>query len=146
MADEVTSYWPDDFDVKVLSPLAVLRIQANALSAKTHGLLEADVVSATSQRQESHQLELIAPALNGERRTVLTATHSKNEPYPVRAEAAIFEPHPEDAADDPDRDWRPEAATVKDFTELVKQVLQSKPTRAMMQSLLARSQEVPATG
>jgi hypothetical protein len=140
MPDEVTSYWPDDFDVKVLSPLAILRIQASALSAKTGGLLDAEVVTATSAKTASHELQLIAPALGGERRTVLTVTHAVNEPYPARLAAAVFEPDVDSY--DPNEDPRPEASTVQEFKDLVKQVLQSKQVRATMQSLLARSQEV----
>lgn len=140
MPDEVTSYWPDDFNVKVLSPLAVLRLQAGTLSAKTQGLLDAEVVTATTQTRTSHELQLVAPALGGERRTVLTVTHGASDPYPATLDAAVFEPDPN--YHDPDADWRPEASTVQEFKELVKNVLQSKPVRAAIQSLLARSEEV----
>ncbi|AMV28647.1 hypothetical protein VT84_29855 [Gemmata sp. SH-PL17] len=143
MADEMTSYWPDDFDVKILSPLAVLRIQAGALSAKTHGLLEAEVVTASSQRSVTHELQLIAPALSGERRTVLTVIHAINEPYPATLEAAIFEPDADHY--DTEREWRPEASTSQEFKDLVKRVLQSKQVRGVVESLLARSQESSAS-
>jgi hypothetical protein len=139
MSEDVKSYWPDDFGVKVLTPVAVLRIQSEALSRATHGLLEADVVSASTKNQVSHELQLVAPALGGERRTVLTVTHQRNEPYPATLDAPVFEP-----ADEPDGDPRPVASTMQEFTALVKRVLQSKEVRAAAQSLLARSQEVPA--
>lgn len=143
MSHEEPSYWPSDFSVKVLSPLAILRIQANALSAQTQQLLEAEVVTTSTPQQVSHQLQLVAPALDGERRTVITANHAANELYPVTVEAAMFEPIPDHY--DPERDWRPEAPTSQKFKELVKRVLQSDQVRATVESLLARSQEVWAS-
>jgi len=143
MPDDVTSYWPDDFDVKVLSPQSVLRLQASALSAKTRGLLEAEVVTATTPNRTSHELQLIAPALNGERRTVLTVTHTTNEPYPAHIVAEMFKPDGDQY--DPEHDWRPQASTEQEFKDYVKQVLQSKQVRSAAESLLARSYELHTT-
>lgn len=143
MSDEVVGYWPDDFNVKVLSPLAVLRIQANDLTVKTHGLLEAEVVSAVTPKRVSHRLDLLAPALEGERRTILTVTHAANEPYPATIEAAVFAPT--DEFNDPNEEWRPTASTTQEFKELVKQVILSKQVRAVAESLMVRSQELPLT-
>lgn len=140
MSNEETSYWPSDFAVKILSPLAILRIQASALAAQTQQLLEAEVSTTAVPQKVSHQLQLIAPALDGERRAVLTVYHATNEPYPVTVEAKMFEPDADNY--DPEQDWRPEASTSQEFKNLVKQVLQSKEVRATVESLLARSQEV----
>lgn len=143
MSNEVTGYWPDDFNIKVLSPLAVLRIQANDLSVKTHGLLEAEVVSAVGPKLVSHELQLVAPALGGERRTVLTVKHGPNEPYPATLEAAVFTPTDEEMHDlGENEDGRPVASTMQEFNDLVKRVIQSRQVRATAQSLLARSQEL----
>lgn len=140
MPEEVKSYWPDDFGVKVLTPVAVLRIQSEALSRATQGLLEAEVVSASSKNQVSHELQLVAPALGGERRTILTVTHGLKDPYPATLDAAVFH------SDEPLQflDKSPVASTMQEFTALVREVLQSKQVRGAAQSLLARSQEVPA--
>lgn len=138
MADEVASYWPDDFSVKVLSPLAVLRIQAGTLSTKTHGVLTGEVVTAKTPKTVAHELQLIAPALEGERRTILTVTHAAKDPYPATLEAAVFKPAEDKLVFE---EWRPVAATTQEFAELVKKVLQSKQVRGVIESLLARSQE-----
>lgn len=148
MSDVVTSYWPDDIAAKVLSPLAVLKIQAGTLSGKTHGILDAEVVSAVSPARTSHELQLVAPALGGERRTILTAGHATKEPYPVTVEADVFKPTPDpDSEPDPyERDWRPVASTVQEFADLVKKVLQSNQVRSAIQSLIARSNEANSAG
>lgn len=144
MTDVITSYWPDDIAATVLTPLAVLKIQAGTLSGKTHGVLDADVVPAQTPKQTALELRLVAPALL-EVRTILTASHATKEPYPVTVDAAVFKP-----ADDEPRaedDWRPVAWTVQEFADLVKKVLQSNQTRAVIQSLIARSNELaPAAG
>jgi hypothetical protein len=142
MSDDESSYWIDDVEVEVLSPLAILRIQAASLSKKTHGLLEAEVVTATTPKTAAHELQLIAPALGGERRTVLTVVHAVNEPYPATVEAAVFEP--DAGSPDPNDDRRPTAPTVQEFKDLIKRAIQSKPVRAAARSLLARSEETSA--
>jgi hypothetical protein len=140
MPNEVTKHWPDVFSVKILSPVAILRMRAKELSAMTHGLLEGEVVSAVTPKRVAHELQLVAPALGGERRTILTVTHATNEPYPATVGAAVFEP----VEMLPDEDWRPVAWTMQEFEGVVQRVIESKPVLAAAQSLVARSQEVPA--
>lgn len=146
MPDETKGHWPEIFGVKILTPVAVLRLRAQELSAMTHGLLEGEVVSAATPRRVAHELQLVAPALGGERRTVLTATHAPKDPYPATIDAAVFEPvDPFDPARAMDT-WRPVASTMQEFEALVQRVIESKPVLAIAQSLLARSQETSTVG
>ncbi len=143
MPDDATSYWPADFAVNAPTPLAILRIQAGALSASTQALIEAEVVTAQTPQKVAHELQLVAPALDGERHTVLTVYHAADEPYPATVEAALFDQeagHP-----DAETDRSAKASTVHEFRELVKRVLQSNQVRATVESLLARSQDVWAS-
>ncbi|MBN9119087.1 MAG: hypothetical protein J0I06_07990 [Planctomycetes bacterium] len=142
MSEEAVRHWPDVFNVKILSPVAILRLRAKELSAMTHGLLEGEVVSAVTPKRVAHELQLVAPALNGERRTILTVTHATNELYPATVDATVFEP----AEEVPDEDWRPVAWTMQEFEVLVQRVIESKPVLATAQSLVARSQEVSSVG
>ena len=83
MSTEIPDLWSDDISVDVLAPLVILRVQAENLSRKTHGVLVAQVSSPLSMGETmSFDLEVIAPAVN-RRIRILTARHVQSEPYPV---------------------------------------------------------------
>lgn len=139
----IPNLWPEEIAVDVITPLALLKTQAGNLTSMTKGVLVADVQTTTADGTISLRLQLVAPALNGFRRTVLTATHNYEQPYPVRIEAAVFEPVPDpEYGPDPDEpDWRPVAWTLQELIDLVKKSLQSREIKSLIQSLIARSNE-----
>jgi hypothetical protein len=148
MTQTIPDLWPDDIRVDVLTPLVILRAQESLISRKTQGILQAKVLTATNDTLVQHQLDLIAPALNHYRRTVLTAKHSRDMVYPVKVKASCFVPKgplermalgPQFLGESP-QDER-EAATQDELIELVRQVLHSGEVRATIQSLIARSNE-----
>ncbi len=49
MANAIPDLWPDEIaELDVLTPVAILRVQAGQLRQKTRGLVEADVGTMTS--------------------------------------------------------------------------------------------------
>lgn len=74
--------WPDLNPLVVLTPAAMLKVQAAALSRKTNGLLQGLVETRSYNGEIYHQLFVVVPALENYRYTLLTVHHSPNL-YPV---------------------------------------------------------------
>jgi hypothetical protein len=131
MADTIPSLWPDDIKTTVLTPLAILRVQANALASATKGLLEAGVNSVTSGEQLQHHLDIVAPALDYTHR-IVTVTHHKTLVYPalIRAQVSLSGQILEE-----------NAAADEELMALLHQVLASPYVRSILSSLIARSNE-----
>jgi hypothetical protein len=157
MSATIPVLWSDDISVDVVSPLAILRAQTGPLSRMTKGLLEAEIETITSDSGKvQHQFDLIAPVLNNFRRRILIATHQRDLVYPVVVEAefslpddrppnlsavAGTRPRPTDLP----LDGRRPAATVQEFIKLVGEVLRSPQIRSLIQSLIARSNDLRKT-
>jgi hypothetical protein len=141
MAATIPNLWPDDISIDVLPPLALLRTQASLLNKITKGILEAEVTTATNHESEAvqHQLDLIAPALDGYRYRLLTAKHQKDLLYPVTVEAACFPPVEDEYIGEDS--YSRQADTQQEFMKLVGQVLRSGEVRSVIQSLIARTNE-----
>jgi hypothetical protein len=150
MSIAIPDLWSDDIKVDVVTPLAILRAQTGPIRRKTKGILEAEVSTITSEAgRVRHQLDLIAPVLDGYRHRLLAATHEKDLVYPVTVEAECFKPAPTFGGSGevlssitlPKPDWRPRAYTEQEFIDLVSKVLHSGEVRSLLQSLIARSNE-----
>jgi hypothetical protein len=149
MTDSIPDLWSDDIQVKVLAPAAILRAQVSSLRRKTQGLVEAVVDTRTSAESIRHHLDLIAPAVNGYRERILTATHSTKKVYPVTVTAECFATREKgrlqllsarkilDGLQPNERT----AITQEAFIGLVKEVLQSPEVRGAIESLIAQSNE-----
>jgi len=157
MTATIPSLWPDDIKVDVLPPLAILRVQASKIHQLTKGVLLGDIQTVTgSDGFVSHRLDLIAPALDKRRKSIVSVTH-REAFYPVVIEADCFRPkvQPSPAgyagaamnlvigsSEWPDaNDWRPIADGQDEFIRRVGEVLKSKEVRAVIDSLLALSNE-----
>jgi hypothetical protein len=153
MSTTIPDLWSDDIKVTVLPPVAILRAQEGLLASKTQGILQAKLTTTESERLVQHQLDLIAPSLNFYRERLLSATHDREMVYPVTVTAACFSPRPRDlgealaqVASVPvglARNQR-QAASQDEFIGLVREVLQSGEVRSLIQSLIARSNELRA--
>jgi hypothetical protein len=138
MATTIPDQWPD-IDVNILTPQAILRYQASQLKKKTRGLLDAELSVTTAGNKSSLQLDLIAPALNGYRHRVLAAHFETEMVYPaivvadcyLESTGSLAFPYP----------GHREASTEREFLEIVAEVLRSKEVRALIDSLIARSNE-----
>jgi hypothetical protein len=161
MADKIPTLWPEDaVAVDVLSPVAILKVQAAKLAELTKGLLEAEVEThATDKGSVQHTFDVIAPALDGYRRRILTVTHAKDEVYPTRlSPTPIYYPPPPKPTSwvtsyigeprekpDPPRPYD-DPTTEKEFIKLIGLVFGSRETKALLQSLIASSNEKKSEG
>jgi hypothetical protein len=145
----IPDLWSDDVKVDVLTPLAILRTQKAYLERRTQGILRAQVATTTTDAWVQHQLELVAPALNQYRTVVLTARHNADLVYPVIVRSLDYLAPPlspsraaPGAAEAPER----LANSQDEFIALVREILRSGPVRSLIQSLIARSNEVRSEG
>ena len=142
MAQRIPNLWSQkDVNVQVLSPLAILRTQAANLEQMTKGLIEAEVTVLTDEKGETvYQLDIIAPVLGGYRHRLLAVSHQKDMVYPVKF---ILSPNQSS-----ELLWsysnRGAAETELTFLEKLGEVLQSKTVNAVIQSIIARSNEILA--
>jgi hypothetical protein len=150
--EKIPDLWPDDIRADLRTPLAILRAQGNLLVRRTQGILEADVLTAQNEGSVQHNLDVIAPGVGYYRKTVIAARHQYDLPYPVTVISEAFVPKREfpavpspavvrslvlGAAPENER----EAATQEEFINLVREVLQSGYVKAIVQSLVARTNE-----
>lgn len=168
MTATIPNLWPDDIKVDVLPPLAILRVQASKIHQLTKGVLEGAVTSVTGPDDlATHRLDLIAHALDNRCVRVLSVTH-REAFYPVVIEAECYRPKTVSVAAlkaqamqtlavpilgmdavreiplrvwPPIDDWRPVAGGQDEFIRRVGEVLKSKEVRAVIDSLLALSNE-----
>lgn len=152
MASAVPVLWSDDIKVDVLSPAAILRAQVGPLRERTKGILEAEISAESSESGvERLHFDLVAPLLENYHHRILTAIHSRNLVYPVSVEAECFRPNPRTGwlqmpVPPPkfaavESDWRPKAATEQEFIERIGEVFRSSEVRAVIHSLIARSND-----
>ena len=135
MADTIPSLWPDSINASVLTPLAILRIQANALGKATKGLLEARVHSVRSGESVQHQVDVIAKALDYTHR-ILSVTHNATLVYPAQVKAQV---------DVTGEILEQTAAHDEALIGVVKEVLRSEYVTSVVSSLIARSNEQKET-
>jgi hypothetical protein len=136
MPPTIPNLWPEDIKVDVLSPLAILRAQAGLMGQMTRGLIEAEVTTtATEHGRVEHQLDLIAPALDGYRQRILIASHDEESVYPV----GLYWYETDDNMEDGD------AYNDDEFIQAVGKALRSGAVRAVIASLIYRSNERTAT-
>lgn len=139
MPDVLPNLWPDEFKIDVQTPLVILRAQANYLSKVTRGILQGTVETEAADDLVQHRLVVVAPAFNAYRHTLIAALHSKDLAYPVeiRAEALAAS---EVFANAPVTTY-PKAYNDEHMNELVARALQSPETKAVILSLIAKSNE-----
>ncbi len=141
MPTAIPDLWSDDIRVDVLPPVAVLRAQEGLLAKKTQGILQAELLTSASETLVQHNLYLVAPALNFYRVSLLSATHNRKMVYPVTVIArrwfSEFFPNGSEEIE-----TKRVAATEEEFIDLVREALRSTEVRGLIQSLIARSNEI----
>jgi hypothetical protein len=147
MTDRLISLWPEQIKKDVLSPKAILNMQARAVSNLTGGILQGEVHEADEADDKvSLTFYLVVPALHDYRHQIMRIAHRKNLPYPAVVQAEIFSsinnlfrlflakgefPGTRNRADNDD-----------ELIEIVRSVLQSAEVVSVTQSLIARANEV----
>jgi hypothetical protein len=134
MSQNIESLWSPDIKATVMSPLTILKGQAEALALQTNGVLLAEITpEEIEEGRISLSFDLVAPALHGSRHRIMKVLHTENLPYPAWIEAEVF--------DDTEIGYV-SASSDHEFIRLVKKVLRSSPVLSVAQSLVARANEV----
>jgi hypothetical protein len=98
----------------------------------TKAILVGEVETETGERMTQHRLVVVAPACNGYRHTLITVIHSTDLPYPAEVQAEplwdVFSMYPSASTDD-------------ELRALLAKALQSDKTKALILSLIAKSNE-----
>jgi hypothetical protein len=157
--------WPDEIRVDVLSPLAILRQVEPTLKERTKGILTTEITTTSAKDVVEHHLDLIAPLIEY-RITILAARHHSVMVYPVTVKSRAFAPAERGRVADifmpgfstiaaisaitkklsePPDDER-DAASQQEFAKLVQEVLHSPYVRALVNSLIARSNDSNGNG
>src|SRR5688572_5681105 len=89
----MSNLWSEAIKPGIISPYAVLKEQANALSGQTSGILIGRVEKTFYERSETYKgpnkrvmiltLQIVVPALENFRWGILKAAHNELFPYPV---------------------------------------------------------------
>jgi hypothetical protein len=147
------SLFPEDIRSDVVSPYTILLTQAEALAEQTKGILAAEVLLVdVSEEQQAATFDVVAPHLPYHFRAV-RAVYRKGLPYPVTLEADYFKPNGPPASFIPEppppigrreRRVKPanEAASDMEFRALLQRVFESPEFKALLLSLIARSNEL----
>jgi hypothetical protein len=150
MPSDPLDLWPDDIRLDPLSPLKILRHQAERLSERTRGLLTAEVLTTTeptdseylapSGKETVHRFEITVPKLKGYRYQMFECRHDSEQIYPVYIEAD--DNHEIDTDDET-------AATQDELMLILRKLFASKQHRGVITSLLTRiaeadTKQVPA--
>lgn len=144
MTQRIPNLWSEkDVKVEVLSPLAILQTQAANLETMTKGLIEAEITTLTNERGETlYNLDLVAPALGGYRHRLFGISHKQDMVYPVK----FILPSSQNFGSMFPFASQLSAETEAEFLEKLGEVLQSNSVNAVIQSLIARSNEVQSVG
>lgn len=139
MSGTIPNLWPE-FNVDVLTPVAILRTQAELLSKNTRGILVGEVETEEAEGRVQHRLVVVAPAYNSYRHTLLTVSHDDALPYPVLVKALSLLVR----TDFDEGEVYPEAADDEELIKLVGRALRSDDTRSTIISLIAKSNDTPS--
>ena len=151
MSEQIKSLWPAEIRPHILSPMIILKAQAEALVKQTGGILSADVKrKETEGGKVELTFDIVVPALNGYRHRILNVAYDMNLPYPCIVDAEFFSsgaksvfrgflegrPPPDAFSNRADSDT--------EFIDIIAQVLQSSHILSIAQSLIARASEALA--
>ncbi len=151
MADTIPNLWSTaDLKVSILTPIAILRTQATLLSQTTQRLLVGEVRTTTSDKGELIiDFDVVVPALNNYRHTLLTVKHTKTENYPATvfarglsrtvkvSNSLLFSSSEYETRSVPSKT----AYSDKEFISIMSEALKAPETIAKLQSLIIRSNE-----
>jgi hypothetical protein len=93
VADVVQDLWPEIIRPTVLSPLAILTRQADALTARTKGVLRGEISRGpTEEDLTTLHFDIVVPELAGSRFRIMDVKHDVRMPYPATVVAEVFGP------------------------------------------------------
>ncbi|MBZ9817447.1 hypothetical protein [Mesorhizobium sp. CA7] len=122
------SFWVIPDEIKIKTPLALLREQASALTTMTKGLLVGEVKTGElGGRYITVRLDITVPSLNAYRYTVLEYIQP-----PLIFPGTLY---------DRIRDEQSEAFDEYGFTQAVRNILSSEQAQRIIEALLAQAQD-----
>lgn len=137
--------WPE-LRVDVVTPVAVLRVQAASLERLTQGILLGRVVGGEADDQAYFHLDVVAPGLNTTLR-IVTITHRKGFPYPASLQW-LGQPQPTPLERtiraltvEAQQNQQAVVSSDDELEELLEKVLRSPSIKSAIYSLLARSND-----
>ena len=83
MSTQIPNLWSNLIRPGILSPLAVLRSQGQALKEQTNSILTAEIESDEVPPRIKHSFYVVAPALDGFRLSLLEVAHHRVHVYPA---------------------------------------------------------------
>jgi len=133
---EIPILWPaDKVSVDIVSPLVILKKQANALTDMTKGLIVGRVDSSEENDRLRHKLVVVAPVIDVVY-TIVEAKHPKHVPYPATLTWSGF----------PSILNSEETNTERGFLDLLEKVLTSDRTMSLLNSAIAQTNEQTTDG
>lgn len=144
---KIPDLWGHSISVDVLTPAAILNVQAALLKHKTQGIVIAELQSETDNKNiVTINLDLIAPAVDNFRARVLAVRHKADYVYPALVTSSAFSG--KGGGSIGDLKWggledglSMLAHTETEFVSLLQEALQSGVVLSIVQSLIARSNE-----
>jgi hypothetical protein len=134
MAITIPDLWPDDLDVDVLTPQAILLKQAELLARRTKGIVSVRVHTTGDEKQVKLLFEIWGDAI-GYRELVLEVSYPRDRVYPATLKSPIL-PY-----EDEEMEHTAMAYTQEDFLALTGKVFASNDIRSLIQSIIARTNE-----
>jgi hypothetical protein len=147
MAIEIPDLWGDDVNLGTLSPTMILNAQADIIKRRTSGIIKAELIRRRRSNLTELFFDLYAPAAH-RRVRVLSARFLGDSAYPVWVTAIVLR-KPMDASIPTAFGLSPgeERRTVlvsneNQFIDCAAQIFQSKFVQQIIQSIIAKSNEV----
>jgi hypothetical protein len=126
MAEKKNLWGQSKLEMPIQTPTQILKEQASVLSDMTKGVLQGDVTVSQYSGKFRLQLDIIAPAIDNYRYSVISASHGLDM-YPVTVYPA----------------WRPtigvDCADAQKFEDELGKILSSDKVSRAVSSLLAQS-------
>ncbi len=157
MSAVIPNLWPTIQTPDVMLPVTILRQQASLLRQSSKGILEAEVCQIVANgHQQWWTFFIIATQLDRYRIDIFRMTHANDYPYPVKfyadgllsevRQAKLIWALQEVEQEYPDEDpYEVVASTQEEFLQILGVLLGSKKTRSVIESLLARTNDLNST-
>jgi hypothetical protein len=93
MSQTIESLWPHQIRERVLSPIAILRAQGEALARQTGGILLGEIKKEVADEAVvSLAFNIVVPALDNYRHRVVDVLYANDSPYPAIVDAEVTRP------------------------------------------------------
>ena len=144
---KIPDLWGHAISVDVLTPAAILNTQATLLKRKTQGIVIAELETTEGSKNiVTIKLDLVAPAVDNFRATVLAVRHKADYVYPALVTSSAFAgkgggPFGDLKWGGVEDQMSKLAETEMQFISLLQEALQSGPILSIVQSLIAKSNE-----